>query len=546
MGYNVILTANYFKRMVGIQYDNPALFYTVGMGIAETGDKPLVDGSETGDTYKRAVLNPTPALINSLNNNMVGGSAVGTQLKNLINGNVSDNFITVTPHWPDPWTGNPHTDLPVVKPNPYADNYSYSDGAYFGEPDADDLADIFSDIVHKSLHSTPYGFVLHKASSIVLSDQIGEGMCVVSTPVLRFAGVNYQPKHITSSGNVIQYVYEGTYTHPYLDGRVYDLSHIAVTLTTDTKGNQTVRMYIPDSALPAYSPELIGEEFYYEALPVRLIYQVGLTAESEQKVLDLYENGGTATFYTNRWENGGGQSCANLYPSLENPFYYEVLANGETRYHAHRDLKGTEANATDTVDYIVDCSKQQEVYDTGEVITKVVHKLGNNGKLVFEVPSVDIPVEKQWFGETGPEEGTEIEVMLYQVFVTDTGAEEATYLKSITLSAESQWKGTFEDMPILEEGYYAIAENIPEGYHAQYSGEIRNLVVDDKSVLVAVVDISDPKTVPVTLVTNIPSVVLPETGGQGWELHYTLGLLLLAAAIVCITGNGSLRRKEGQ
>ena len=546
MGYNVILTANYFKRMVGIQYDQPAMFYTVGMGIAETGDTPLVSGSETGDTYKRAVLNPTPEIINSLNNNMVGGSTVNTQLKNLIQSNLTDTFVTVTPHWPDPWTGAPHTDLPVLQPNPYAGEYSYSDGAYFGEPDADDLAEIFGDIVSESMRATPYGFILHKSSSIVLSDQIGEGMCVTSAPVLRYAGVNYEPKHITASGSVIHYVYEGKYVHPYLDDRTYDLSHISVTLTTDANGNQTMRMYVPDTALPAYSPELIGKEFYYEALPVRLIYQVGLTDESEQKVLDLYETGGTATFYTNRWENGGGQSVANLYPSLQNPFYYEILPSGETRYLAHHDLKAAGANVTDTLDYIVDCSKQQEVYDTGEIVTKVVHKLGNNGKLVFKVPGVDIPVEKVWSSGAEPEEGTALEIKIYSVQISATGAEEATYIKSVVLSAENGWKDAFTNMPIIDTGYYAIVENIPNGYLAQYSGETVTLVIDNKSVAAAKVDISDPTTIPVTVVTNVLEVRLPNTGGMGTGVYYAFGVLLMAAAIMYIAIHGRLRRKEGR
>ena len=546
MGYNVILTANYFKRIVGIQYDQPAMFYTVGMGIAETGDTPWVEGSDTGDTYKRAVLNPTPEIIESLKDSMVGGATVGTQLKNLIQSKVKDNFITVTPHWPDPWTGDPHTDVPVLQPNPYADDYSYSDGAYFGEPNADDLAEIFAEIVNESMKSTPYGFILHKSSSIILTDQIGEGMCVKGAPVLRYAGVNYQPKHIASSGNVIHYVYEGKYVHPYLDNRTYDLSHIAVTLTTDAKGNQTMRMYVPDTALPAYSPELIGKQFYYEALPVRLIYQVGLTEESEKKVLDLYETGGTATFYTNRWENGGGQSVANLYPSMENPFYYEILPSGETRYHAHSDAKAPGTNVTDTLGYIVDCSKQQEMYDDGEVVTKVIHKLGNNGKLVFEVPGTGIPVQKQWAGGAKPMAGTQVEVMLYHVRTTETGSEEATYVQSVFLSAETSWKGKFEEVPIITEGYYVIAENIPDGYHPQYTGQTKTLVIDNKSVLVAVVDMSSPTSIPVTLITNLPTVVLPETGGFGAEVYCVLGVLLLAAAIVYITGNGSLRRKEEQ
>lgn len=554
MGYNVVLTANYFKRMVGIQYNKPAFFYTVGMGIAEEGNEPMIEGSETSDAYKRAVLNPIKADIDMLSGNVTTGGTVNTQFKQLMNSDYNGTYVTVTPDWPDPWTGDPHTDLPVLQPNPYADNYSYSDGAYFGEPDADELAAIFSDIVMKSMVSTPYGFILHKSSSVVIKDDIGKGMCVLGDPVLRFAGVNHEYTSKEVNGNVTTYTYnnktgeeyEIKYRHPYLTSYTYDISEIVVTVTTDAAGNQTVKMDIPDTALPAYTPELIGGQFYYEALPVRLIYQVGLTAESEKAVLELQNNGGSLTFYTNRWQNDG-ESVSNLYPSLQNPFYYEILPEtGETRYHRHTDPKEKGTNVTNTLEYIVDCSKQNETYETGEEVTKVVHKLGNNGKLVFtyEPKTIDIPVEKSWAGGTKVVEDLQIQMDLYHVIPTGTGAEEATYLKSITLSAQNGWKGTFTEMPILTQGYYAIAEKIPEGYHAQYGGQTKNLVIDGKNVLVAVVDTSDTEAIPVTLVTNIPAVMLPVTGGVGAEVFYALGGLLIAAALVYIAGNGILRRKE--
>ena len=543
MGYNVILTANYFKRMVGIQYQKPAMFYTVGMGISETDDKPLHGGS-TGDTYKRAVLNPTPQIINSLNDSMVGGNVIGTQLKNLIQSKFNGNSVTVTPNWPDPWTGDPHTILPVLQGNPYADNYSYADGAYFGDLSGEALTEIFSKILHDSLRATPYGFILHKSSSIRISDIIGTDMEIKGVPILRYQGVNSDPVEIIDDGYAARYVYKGTYTHPYLPDRVYDLEDIVVKITEDDAFHQVVTMYIPDSALPAYSPELIGKEFYYEALPVRLIYQVGLTDYAQQQVMNLYKTGGTLTYYTNRWEEGIQQANSNLYPSLDNPFYYEVLENGKTRYEPHTDMKDEAGHVTDTIKYQINCAKGQEYMD-GEVITKVIHMHGNNGKLVFEVPEVDIPVEKQWSGGVEVPEGTTVDVDIYNVQVTATGKEEATLIKTVTLSAENGWKALFTDMPILPTGYYAVAERVPDGFQAQYSGETKTLVIDNKTVLVAVVDLSDPENIPTVVVTNILKVVLPATGGMGTTVYYTLGMLLVAAALVYIVGVGRLRRKEG-
>lgn len=543
MGYNVILTANYVKRMVGIQYQKKALFYTVGMGISETDSDPL-HGGDTSDTYKRAVLNPTAENVNALQSGLTGGTVVNTQLKQLLQGNFTSQAVEVTYHWPDPWTGVPHTMLPALRTNPYADDYAYADRAKFGDLTAADLQEFFMDVVNASYSETPYGFILHRSSSVVIEDQIGQGMCVKGDPILRYAGINHTHDRKIVGDHSVQYIYKGTFTHPYREDVIYDISEIGVTIDTNPNtGLQTVRMFVPDTALPVYTPELIGQQFYYEALPVRLIYQVGLTAEAQQEVLDLNETGGTKTFYTNRWENGGGQSVANLYPSLENPFYYEVLANGETRYHEHTDMKANGTNLTETLGYIVSCSKQKELYEDGNVVTKVVHKLGNNGKLVFEVerPDMNIPVEKNWAGGAQPAPGTQVELMLYHVVPTETGSAEVTYIDSIFLSAETGWEGKFEDLPIPTEGYYAVAEKVPEGFHAQYEGPTKTVVIDGKTVLMAVVD---PTVSTKVLVTNIPTVILPETGGVGAEVYYALGGLLIAAALVYIAGNGILRRKE--
>lgn len=44
--------------MTSIHYDTPALFYTIGMGIAESGKGNRVSTHAEYDGYKRAVLNP--------------------------------------------------------------------------------------------------------------------------------------------------------------------------------------------------------------------------------------------------------------------------------------------------------------------------------------------------------------------------------------------------------------------------------------------------------------------------------------------------------
>ena len=124
-------------------------------------------------------------------------------------------------------------------------------------------------------------------------------MEVKGTPVLRYGGRNYSNPTVRTSGNTTTYTYSGTFTDPYIPDRTINLAQIQVSITTDANGNQIVDMFVPDTALPTYTPELIGKQFYYESLPVRLIYQVGLTEESEQAVLDLQKTGGELVFYTN-------------------------------------------------------------------------------------------------------------------------------------------------------------------------------------------------------------------------------------------------------
>ncbi len=544
IGFYTVLTANYFKRMAGIHYQTPALFFTIGMGINDTEDEPYITTSNTSDTYKRAVLNPTAENLEALSNNYEDRKTdVDVQFQQLIYGKSTQSTTTTLSQWPDPWTGIPHIVTPMLNYNPYQGQYSYADGAYFNVMSKTDLEGIFNKIMETSLRETPYGFILHKSSSMEITDRIGEGMEIKGDPILRFQGKNYTVSSKVEDEVGIRYIYDQVVDHPDIPGRKFDLKEIVVHSYINENGHQVISMYIPDNVLPVYTPELEGKQFYYEMLPVRLIYQVGLTAQSEAAVLDLYTEGGSLTFYTNVWEEEGEQSIANLYPSLDNPFYYPTKTNnGIFRYHSHHDLK-TE-NTTDTLEYIVDCSKRPDTVD-GEAITKVFHKLGNNGKLVFTVPQVDIPVEKQWSGGVVPEEGTEVAVDLYRVQVTSTGKEEATLVKTITLSAENGWKGTFTDIAKLTEGYYAIAEHVSDKFQPQYSGETKTLVIDNRNVLVAVVDLSDAENIPTIVVTNILKVVLPATGGMGTTVYYALGMLLIAAALVYVVGFGTLRRREG-
>lgn len=545
-GYNTILSANYFKRKVSIQYEKQAMFYTIGMGIntPEQGDGPQVSTSNTGDNYKRAVLDPTVENIQNLTSNK-NASITTTQLKNMLFSNYSSHAVQVRSDWPDSWTGVPHRYTPVLQANPYENDFSYADKAYFGKLSSADLKEIFSQIITSSLKTTPYGFTLHRNSSIELVDNIGVGMEVKGTPILRYNGVNYTNPTITVNGNVTTYVYNETFVDPHIPNRATDLSQISITITTDADGNQTVKMFVPDDIMPTYTPELIGREYYYESLPLRLVYQVGLTEASQQDVLNLLKDGGQLVYYTNRWDEDGKIATSTLTPSTTNPYYYDTDGNGAIQYHKHSTEK--DENLTESYSYVVNCSPTTDATDTD--VLKIVHRLGNNGKLVFSADSIKIDVEKSWAGINSSIMNP-INLTLYKVKETVDGngmtRADAEPVKVITISFNERWQGTFEGIPAPEDPwYYAIAEAVPTGYQVTYGGETVMISVDNGAPFMAAkVEITEegPQKV---FMTNSTLVDIPITGGIGTYVYTAGGLLLICSAgALLLYRTRKHRRKE--
>ena len=402
-------------------------------------------------------------------------------------------------------------------------------------------------------------------------------MEIKGIPVLRYNGRNYEIEvdpetgevdattgSITVDGNVTTYTYKGKYIDPYIDGREADLSTITVTKTKNADGTETVVLHIPDAVLPTYTPELIGKQYYYEALPVRLIYQVGLTEEAQQDVLDLAKTGGELVYYTNAF----GKTTNNvipgaqtyLLPSTENPFYHDQNTNDDVGigYHAHNDPKAN--NTTGTATYSTDCREDEEAPDD---TYRVIHRLGNNGKLVFTVDTVEVPVEKKWVST--PDLTTKnVEVTIYQVSVDAETAEMVTQeVTKAELNNANQFKHTFEDLPRLNgDDFYAIVETDANGFVPTYAGgELINLYIDGSNAPVTAVKVNFPQipqegdeetiltstTADLITVTNAPIVDLPDTGGLGTTLYTTGGLLLLTvASLLLLHSTNKKRRKEGR
>lgn len=540
-GYYTVLSANYYKRAVSIQYQIPALFYSIGMGIHATEDGPLTESSDTGDNYKRAVLNPQKDIIENLTADKAKEITVD-QLKGMLLNTYSDATVEIKQSFPDNWYGIPHAIEPVLQPNPYTNNYSYTDGAYFGDLPEEELSKIFEEIYQSSVTVSPYGFVLYKNSSVNIVDNIGSGMEIKGTPVLRYNGVNYTNPKISTYEDSVVYVYEATVEDPYIPGRKINLSEITVMVSKAANGDQSLYMYVPDTALPTYTPELIGQKFYYEQLPVRLIYQVGLTEEAEAQVLDLNTKGGEMVFYTSKWDDEN-VSTSTLLPSEANPFYYHIDGT-EAPYKPHHNNKTQ--NTTDTVDYHVDCHRDIEVVGD-DVLVEVLHKQGNNGKLVFKAETVDVPIEKKWDNGINADIMNPVEAVVYKVneMVDDEGAiiRNAEPIQTVTLSAANQWSAVVTGLQQTDgTWYYAMAETPVAGYSVTYDRETIRITTDGGDTFFDAVVLENDGTA-ITM-TNSVAVQLPSTGGGGTFLYTLGGLLLMAAAILWYSYDCKRRREE--
>ncbi len=539
-GYYTVLTANYAKRMVGIKYDKQALFYTVGMYIYPEGvTKPSGYSSKTDDNYKVAVLDPAKDFVETLKG-QTGANNVSTTtdiFRQLMLSQYTAATVSVSEGWEEVQLGIPHVASPVLQGNPYAENYSYTDKAFFGELTDKELDEIFAEIIQMSAQSTPYGFVLYKNSAIDIQDNIGAGMEIKGEPVLRYNGVNYTCTSVKTEGNTTTYVYAYTHRDPYIPKHETDLSQISVRVIRNDDGTQSVLIYIPDSILPTYTPVLETEppQDYYEMLPARLIYQVGLTAESEARVLDLQRTGGELTFYTNAWNTQDIEAKSTMIPSDYNPYYNDTNPeDGITDpYKQHHTDKAE--NTTGTNGRVVDCYRYTD--NTADRRVRVVHYLGNNGKLVFAAESTEIPVEKHW-EDANPDIMNPVTLGLYRV--TETVTEDGLVNTSGTLVAEKQldinngWKDVFTGISLPDgDWYYVIAEYHVVGYQAFYNGELVTFTVNNTPMTGVKVDFEHLKTDPIR-VTNATANELPPTGGSGTILYTMGGCFLIAAAAIAL------------
>lgn len=541
MGYYTILSAQYYKNAVSAHYNTDAYFYTIGIGINASGNDSYAK-SVAGDDYKRTVLDPTNANVAHIQNCSNGrctDSEISTnqrdisdytditchQLYNLLNSNQSGN-ITVGSHnandsakygMPVATTSN---SVPVIS-NPYK-SYSYANGSFFSaDSSVETLTKAFTKAISFSENIPVYGYILKNNSPVTASDPIGEGMEVKSDLVLRYGGNNYTPDHSETKGNVTTYYYKGEYKATDGSGTVVDINKITAQVVKNADGTQTVKLLVPDAQLPAYSPYLKNDgaaKFYYEELPVRLIYQVGLTEQAQKDVAALGDTGGTKTYYTNQWKDTA-YADADYQPTSKNPYYNKDNYNKGT-------INKTE-NTTETASY----SREFSGNSTDKYVDQL---LGNNGKLVFshEVPPQDITLYKVDMNGNKITTGT-AEFKLYSdadlknLVGTYTTKNGDLTIPDLTVGQEYWLKETK-----APDGFYLLEE--AQKFTVDATGKVNGISSDNAYF-------KWDETSGILLVYNTNGYELPQSGGSGLIPIYASGILLMAGALVY---GYSMRRKR--
>lgn len=463
MGYYTVLTANYYKRMIGTHYGTVSKFSTIGLGIydKDEANSPYAEAARPavgiGDDFVRAVLAPSQANLVTTKNNTSAPreGSHGPQLYDLLNNSVAERNITVR-FSGDKLQGN-MDDLSVSKlgitnvvmpvlPNPYED-FNYADSSYFGANlDTEKLSRILIEILRSSEETTAvYLNSLEEHTPVTFSDAIGIGMEVKDRIVLRYAGTNYacEKYHTAVNGDGSTSTYYRTVENTSVRnarGELVPLRGMSITVTTGTDKKQIVKWSFDEQLLPAYR-QSEKYDYFYEMLPIRLIYQVGprtdIAADKTQ----------TGPYYAGDWQYGS--ATAIFVPGRDNLYYKDPA-------HATAEIEKI-GNLSETLRY--SC----KVSGSGET---VAISLGNNGSLRFaeeEIKTTQLEVKKIWLEEdrtpiTDVSGFADVIVQLYQI----QGGTKTAYLDPVTLGNSNNWQHEWTELH-ADEGIDYLVEEISTG-----------------------------------------------------------------------------------
>ena len=217
----------------------------------------------------------------------------------------------------------------------------------------------------------------------------------------------------------------------------YQYDPVKAQVTTDTSGNQAVTWTIPGMILPEYARasylQASGDQssrkyldWYYKQLPIRLIYKVGLTEASKNKIKALTDANNSIEFYTNEFK-GTKDACAQFTVGKNN-LYFDEAGNSSL---------SKSKNATETRENYL-----EETITKGTDSNAVIDVFGNNGKLRYVLnPPINLgsvlPVEKVWDDDVTAADRAaySVEIQLYK-------ANEKSG-KPVMLNSEKNWKHEF-------------------------------------------------------------------------------------------------------
>jgi hypothetical protein len=306
------------------------------------------------------------------------------------------------------------------------------------------------------------------------------------------------------------------------------------------------------------------KQFYFEELPFRVIFKIGLTADSLQEVASSTE-GYEKTFYTNLDRTSGGTnknytsySTVSFYPKVgsssqtDDTYYKDQTSNQSMNYVSKaQNASSTYAYSFAEIPYITSTS--------GKVSSlEVTQYLGNNGSVTISKPKgLALVLKKEW--GTG---ATQTDSVTVDIFAhgTRTNAADGTTETGIweigrqTITAANNWTAFFSQEATKIDSTYTYQ------FDAFYAKEDQSGLTDIlatyktgkgsdlvEATAVEDFDVGEGDTtrsefygaVPVEsgrlIVLNTPAYTLPSSGGVGAGVPVAVGCVLSLCSLAALT-----------
>lgn len=179
-------------------------------------------------------------------------------------------------------------------------------------------------------------------------------------------------------------------------------------------------------------------------------------------------------------------------------------------------------------DLYVNENGQEIAYTVEEVDVARGYESSVDGMTItntHEPEVVTIPVVKDWVGDT---EAARPESITVNLLV------DGEVVKTIKLTADNQWTGAFENVPVYANGEaieYDVEEVAVDGYTASY-----NITENGVAVINTLIPVVDPEPTPTPTPDPVPAPApVPATGdSSNMVLYVVLAVLALAAIAVAV------------